>query len=213
MARSRNARGQGELLRHELLDATEQLLAEHGDERAVSIRAITQRVGVTPPSLYLHFEDKEALVKAVVARCFAALADSITAATRELSANGDAAGALREGALAYLRWARENPGGYIVLFRSQRDSQLERPDGTTGSQAFDNLVGRVEHCQRTGVGRDGDAHTMATVIWSALHGVATLSHIRDRFPWPPEDEIVDELLHGVVGMPRRSSVDRPDEGT
>lgn len=202
MARSRSARGQGERLRDELLDATEELLAEHGDERAVSIRAITQRVGVTPPSLYLHFEDKEALVKAVVARCFTALADSIADATRELTADGDAAGALREGALAYLRWARENPGGYVVLFRSQRDSQLERPDGTTGSQAFDNLVGRVEHCQRTGVGRDGDAHTMATVIWSTLHGIATLSHIRDRFPWPPEEVLVDELLHGVVGIPR-----------
>jgi AcrR family transcriptional regulator len=202
MSRSRNARGEGERLRHELLDATEDLLAEHGDERAVSIRAITRRVGVTPPSLYLHFDDKEALVTAVVARCFTALADSITEATRELTANGDAAGALRAGALAYLRWARENPGGYVVLFRSQRDSQLARPDGTTGSQAFDNLVGRVEQCQRTGVGRQGDAHTMATVIWSALHGIATLSNLRDRFPWPAEEQLVDELLGGVVGIPR-----------
>lgn len=202
MARSRNARGQGDRLRGELLDATEELLAEQGDERGVSIRAITQRVGVTPPSLYLHFEDKETLVKAVVARCFTALADSIAEATRELTANGDAAGALRAGALTYLRWARENPGGYVVLFRSQRDSQLERPDGTTGSPAFDNLVGRVEHCQRTGVGRDGDAHTMATLIWSTLHGIATLSHIRSRFPWPPEEVLVGELLHGVVGIPR-----------
>src|SRR5205807_237758 len=46
--RRRARRGEGPRLREELLAATERLLAETGDEEAVSIRAIADAVGVTP---------------------------------------------------------------------------------------------------------------------------------------------------------------------
>ncbi len=59
--RPRARRGEGEQLRDELLDAAEDLLIRHGAMDAVSIRAITREVGVTPPSLYLHFEDNAVL--------------------------------------------------------------------------------------------------------------------------------------------------------
>lgn len=77
MARTRAARG--DRLRGELLDAAEHLLNETGDERAVTIRAIVDRVGVTPPSLYRHFDSKEDLVLAAVARRFGPLAQAIGA--------------------------------------------------------------------------------------------------------------------------------------
>jgi AcrR family transcriptional regulator len=43
----------------------DQLLVESGDVGSLSIRAIADRVGVTPPSIYLHFADKTELVFAV----------------------------------------------------------------------------------------------------------------------------------------------------
>ena len=69
-ARTRARRGEGERLREEILDVAEDLLVSTGDENAVSIRAIAQRVGVTPPSIYLHFADKESLLWAVCEREF-----------------------------------------------------------------------------------------------------------------------------------------------
>jgi len=43
---------------------------ETGHAKAVSIRSVAQRVGVTSPSIYLHFADKDALLDAVCARYF-----------------------------------------------------------------------------------------------------------------------------------------------
>src|SRR2546430_107813 len=73
LRRRRAPRGSGDLLRDQILDAATELLLETGHAKAVSIRSVAQRVGVTPPSIYLHFEDKDALLDAVCARYFAKL--------------------------------------------------------------------------------------------------------------------------------------------
>jgi len=63
--RRRAPRGQGRKLREEILAAAERLLRETGDQEAVSIRAVADAVGVTPPSIYLHFADKTDLIFAI----------------------------------------------------------------------------------------------------------------------------------------------------
>jgi len=68
LRRRRAPRGSGDQLRDEILGAATDLLLETGDEKAVSIRSVSQRVGVTSPSIYLHFADKDALLDAVCAR-------------------------------------------------------------------------------------------------------------------------------------------------
>src|SRR5205823_3057114 len=81
--RRRAPRGQGELLREEIIDATERLLLETGDQDAVSIRAVAEAVGVTPPSIYLHFADKIDLIFAVCERHFARFDEIQEAAAAE----------------------------------------------------------------------------------------------------------------------------------
>ena len=66
--RSRSRRGEGEHLRDEILAAAERILIETNDQSALSIRAIAAAVGVTPPSIYLHFADRNDLVFAVCER-------------------------------------------------------------------------------------------------------------------------------------------------
>src|ERR1700739_1804534 len=68
--RVRAARGCGDRLRDEILDAATELLLQTGHARSVSIRSVAHRVGVTPPSIYLHFADKDALMDAVCAQYF-----------------------------------------------------------------------------------------------------------------------------------------------
>ena len=70
LRRRRAPRGSGDLLRDEILDAATELLLDTGHAKAVSIRSVAERVGVTPPSIYLHFQDKDALLDAVCARYF-----------------------------------------------------------------------------------------------------------------------------------------------
>src|SRR5918912_2806062 len=81
--RVRNQRGEGERLRTALLDAAAELLAESQDVEQLSVRAVTARAGVSPTALYLHFQDKEELTRAVRERCAAALAEMLREADEE----------------------------------------------------------------------------------------------------------------------------------
>ena len=199
MGRSRSRRGEGEHLRDELLDATEALLAETGDERAVTVRAIVDRVGVTPPSLYRHFDSKADVVREAVARRFGSLARAIGAGAGPPAERGDAAGALQGGCLAYLQWAADEPGAYALLFTSRRDTLL--PGGPSGTEAFEALTAGVTACQQAGLARTGDPQRMAMLIWAGLHGLASLTAARPSIDWPPIEELVEDLLTGIVGLP------------
>ena len=86
LRRRRAPRGSGDQLREEILDATTELLLKTGEAKAVSIRAVSQLVGVTPPSIYLHFADKDALLEGVldIARDIASKSPIAIAGTKEM---------------------------------------------------------------------------------------------------------------------------------
>jgi len=204
VARSRSPRGEGDRLRTELLDATEQLLNETGDEREVTVRAIVERVGVTPPSLYRHYPDKQSLIREAVARRFGSLGAAIGAGRAPAEQAGDLAGALRGGCLAYLRWAQQEPGGYAMLFSARRDTVL--PGGPSRTAAFVSLQSGIEACQQAGLARDGDAFQQALLVWAALHGLATLTVNLAQIDWPKTEALVDGLLEGLVGLAPSSAL-------
>src|SRR3954469_20078829 len=64
--RKQNTRGQGDLLREEILTAGVRMLDELGDDQALSMRAVARAVGVAATSVYLHFPDRDALVVAAL---------------------------------------------------------------------------------------------------------------------------------------------------
>lgn len=63
--------------REEILDAAVAIADEHGLD-AVSMRAVADRIGVTPMALYRHIVDKAALLDGIVGRLLAALLPSDT---------------------------------------------------------------------------------------------------------------------------------------
>src|SRR5690349_17309415 len=99
--RARARRGEGELLRAEILAAAERLLIQTGDQGAVSIRAIADAAGVTPPSIYLHFADKSELLMAV---CEARFADFLRFLDEAIAGIDDPLGALWAMGRAYVQF-------------------------------------------------------------------------------------------------------------
>jgi AcrR family transcriptional regulator len=111
LRRVRAPRGSGERLRDEILDAATELLLETGHVRSVSIRSVAQRVGITPPSIYLHFADKDALMDAVCARYF----EKLDLEMRRLATvHTSPVEALRAQGLAYVRFAVQTPELYRI---------------------------------------------------------------------------------------------------
>src|SRR3569833_3871925 len=92
-----NARGQGELLRDEIVTAAVRMLEELGDDEALALRAGAREVSIAATSVYLHFPDRDALVLAAMRRCHEDLVGTGDAAAAEAP---DPAAALRARILA-----------------------------------------------------------------------------------------------------------------
>lgn len=190
--RRRSARGKGAELRGEVLRAAMDLLAETGEEDAVSLRAVAHRVGVSVPSIYLHFADKQALLDAVCEEVFAALDAQLLAAAAQ---GADAFDRLRLQGIAYVTFAVANPEHYRIVLMRKHDARSpdDQADLVMASSAFEHFVASVQECVDAEV-FEGDATTLALRLWAAAHGVAALLVAKPYFPWPPLEDFVDQTI-------------------
>ncbi|MGE2689748.1 TetR/AcrR family transcriptional regulator [Mycolicibacterium pulveris] len=194
MKRRRAPRGSGEQLREEILDVTTDLLLETGYAKAVSIRAVAQRVGVTPPSIYLHFADKDALLDAVCVRYFEKLDQEM----QNLSAGAPSPiEVLRAQGLAYVRFAVKTPELYRIATMGEGRPGSD-VDMMLNTSAFVHLRNSVEQLMADGVFSSTDPTAIALRLWTAAHGVAAMLISRPYLPWGDTEEFTDRVLRAVV---------------
>ena len=203
--RARSRRGQGDQLRAEILAAAERLLIETNDESALSIRAIAAAVGVTPPSIYLHFADRNDLVFAVCERQAQQVDQVMEEAARAGSGPWDR---IRRRGLAYLRWGLDNPEHYRILMMSRpgatperfADQRLADTSGLAavaediGLAAAEGLIAQVE-----------DPVREAELFWMVIHGMVSMLIAKPEIPFGPPEEIfaaMFDLVHrGLAPRP------------
>ena len=147
---------------------TTELLLETGHAKDVSIRSVAQRVGITPPSIYLHFVDKDALLDAVCARYFEQLDEQMQRAALDQPTTLDV---LRAQGLAYVRFATRTPELYRIATMGEGTLGSD-VDATLTTSAFVHMRGTVQALMDEGVYVSGDPTAVALELWSAAHGVA-----------------------------------------
>ena len=194
--RTRARRGEGEKLREQILEAAERLLVETGNEEAVTIRAVSNAVGVTAPSVYLHFADKDELLFAICERHFAQL-DRVT--EEAAAGSTDLLEALARRGQAYIRFGIEHPEQYRILFmrkpaHTPEDFQVDR---LRSAAAFDHLVEHVSRCVQAGL-IQGDPLRVSLGLWATVHGLTSLLISKPDFPWPDVDAISDHVCRTAI---------------
>jgi AcrR family transcriptional regulator len=201
VSRERNRRGEGSKLRTEILDAATTLLEETGTEQAITLRAIARGIGISAPSIYAHFPDRDAIVSAIVDDGFRELSATIQ---RAVDLETDAVRQLRAGCAAYLSFAAERPHRYRVVFECSDvvDADLSKPLPQVRADAFGLLVAAVQRCVDAGASASTDPFGDAVAIWVALHGYATLRPALPAFPWPAGDSTLDRIVYGIAGVTR-----------
>ncbi len=122
--RARAARGHGDRLREEIIAATRHLLEVNGDAAAITLRGVAREVGVTPTSIYLHFDDTDALISVVKQQLFGELGDAME---KSVPAGADPVAVVRGSAHAYVSFAFENAGLYGALFTSKHVAPPNAP--------------------------------------------------------------------------------------
>lgn len=201
--RARARRGEGDRLRDEILAAAERLLLQTGDAEKVSIRALADAVGVTPPSIYLHFDDKDTLLRTVCERQFAKL----EAAMRDAAPPDEQPlEVLRRKGRAFVRFGRDHPEHYRLLFMVRHEGGLE--DLPVGAASFLQLVQDVQGYIDAGAYAPRDPVLVAIGLWTAMHGLTSLLISLPKFPWPDVDTLVDHVMDVQA---RGLAVDSPDQ--
>ena len=145
----------------------------------VSIRAVAEAVGVTPPSIYLHFADKTDLLNAVVIDVFGELDKAMLAAGE----NEDTPlGRLRAFGRAYVRFAVSHPEHYRLAVMDPCIEPRGALDDTLASSAFSHMFATVTDCIADGT-FDGDALQITFSLWAAAHGAASLLVAKPYLPF------------------------------
>lgn len=189
--RRRASRGAGEQLREEIVIAAKKLLAQAARADDVSIRAVADAVGVTAPSIYLHFADKQELLAAVVADVFCELDQAmISAGTPETTPLGR----LRAYGMAYVRFAVEHPEHYRLAMLEPCPVPNVEVDRVLESSAFAHFNATVVECIEAGIFPGADPLATTFDLWSAAHGVAGMLIVKGYLPFGTRDEFADRVL-------------------
>ena len=197
-ARSPNPRGQGSRLRQDLLIAAKASVETHGS-RQLTLRGLARQVGVTAPSVYLHFPNLDHLLAALVEYGFDDLTAATSAAARDLM---DPAEELRARCHAYCRFAIDHPRLYQLMFQDDLPLTLqEEPEATPGRRSFENLIAAVRRCLEAGLApAHDDPFRLASLIWTAEHGLVLARISRPAFPWAPIEVLVDEMVTRMMAF-------------
>lgn len=196
--RPRARKGQGAMLRDEIMKAAEQLLLTTGSAEAVSIRAVADAVGVTPPSIYRHFPDKDTLIAEVCERHFAALDAELDAA---VAAASDPIERLAACGRAYIRFGIANPEPYRILFMTRLAGIPDERQQVwlAESATFGKVVERAQACIDAGRFRPEytDAYWIGLSVWAQVHGLTSLVVSKPFLELAAED-LIDAYVYAVL---------------
>jgi AcrR family transcriptional regulator len=183
-------------LRGEILDAARQMFVEEGYEQ-VSMRRLAERIEYSPTTIYLYFEDKDDLFRAVCEETFGKLVRRLEKHRQQHRA--DPVAWLRAGLHEYIEFGLKHPEHYTVTFmRRMKDETVQQFETSAGKDAFDILRQAVAACIAAGRFRDVDAEAAAQVLWMSVHGLVALLVAKKGFPFAPRAVLVEEQLETLV---------------
>ena len=184
-------------LRQDILDAARQMFAEEGYDR-VSMRRLAERIEYSPTAIYLHFEDKDDLFKAVCDETFAKLARRLEKQRQQMTGNPLAC--LKAGLREYIEFGLKHPEHYIVTFMHRaREESVKDFEGSVGQEAFGYLHRAVADCVEAGLFRPMRTEVTAQVLWVSVHGLVSLLIAKKGFPFAARAVLIDEQVETLVG--------------
>jgi AcrR family transcriptional regulator len=162
-----------------LIEAGLKLIEKKG-VRALTLREIGARVGVSRMAAYRHFSDKGELLAAIREAGFAQFADALE--TARSKAGKGFASRLKAMALAYARFAAEHPAYFEVMFGWRDANERAAAPSPAGARAFGILEETIRAGQEKGEVRPGPPVELARLVWAHVHGISMLRLASDLSP-------------------------------
>lgn len=188
-----------QILRNQILDAARALFVSQGVE-AVTMRAVAKRIGYSATSIYLYFNDKEQLLRAVVDADVLKLAHALRA-TLDMT---DPRARFLQFGRDYLQFALQHPNHYRMMFMTPHppcDPALSSIEQNNPEQdAYFQLISVVTAAHQAGIFKTiyTDPVLIAQTVWAAMHGLCALQiNLADDawIQWRPLPARIDAMIH------------------
>jgi len=189
-----------EEVRRKILDAARELFEKEGYDK-VTMRRIAEAIEYSPTTIYLHFEDKDDLVRALCNEDFARL----FAALSLIPPAADPIESIRQLGRAYVGFAVNNPNHFRFMFMSPQHhmDEAHTPEDP-GWRSFGALLDAVRRAVAAGRFKAVDPLTTAQVLWMNVHGVACALITMPPEQWPhgpAASDLVDQVIeNGIRGL-------------
>jgi AcrR family transcriptional regulator len=163
------------------------------------MRGLAGELGVSATAAYRYFRDKDAILAATRAAAFNRFAVALEDAAAAHADPHDRAGAVGD---AYVRFAFAEPNAYRLMFDMAQPDEQRFPDlVVAGKRARRTMTHYVEGLLAAGLVQ-GDAQTLGTVFWAAIHGLIVL-HLAGKLPHAPDFDTLRQtasrlLLRGAA---------------
>jgi AcrR family transcriptional regulator len=159
-------------LRRALLDAALSIAKREGPF-AVGLREVSRRAGVSAAAPYHHFASREAMLAELAVEGFSLLADAMEREHRACTST-DAIDRLEAIGCGYVRFAREYPGHFRLMFLAAAEGWPSEQLGPSSERALQCLKHGVEALVSAGVIAPDEVESMCVFAWSLVHGAGEL---------------------------------------
>lgn len=193
------------MLRERILGAARRIVMRDGFD-ALSMRKIADAIEYSPATLYLYFDSRDDIARALCEEGYAQLLASFAPAAQI----ADPRERLHALAHAYVAFGHEHSGTYRLIFManpSYTDAALGsgRKDGEpdrAGGAAFRMLTDALDALKADArMPANADPLIWADALWATLHGIVSLSLTYPLFPHASLDTIVDTAFDAWFGAP------------
>jgi AcrR family transcriptional regulator len=197
---------QREDLRERIVEGVRDIVGEEGLD-ALSMRALGLRVGCSPATIYLHFQDKDELLRSVMEEGFKRLGATVG----EELGDGRAASAMERlaaTARGYVRFALENTGYFRAMFEVPGVARMEGCPASHAAGLGAGAPGRgmspeststlLRQAQEEGGLRVEDLDRVALVGWGLMHGLTSLYLTGHLAAYVSTHEEFMDLIDGAI---------------
>jgi len=205
-------------LRAALLKAARTLLERRGED-GVTIREVARRAGCALRSVYLHFPDRAALVRAVRAERLARLAGDLESVRFR---RGDPRGRVRAALAVYASFHDREPDTFRALFdpaivgnataeeTAAFGADLERVLAVFARGLVESAAASRRRASRVARAKPpAEPRARALALLSAAHGALAMKRCfgtdPERFFWSQIGSVVDWLSSSPSSVPDRSA--------
>lgn len=187
--------GTTEDVKRKIMDAASELFVAEGYAN-VSMRKIAQKIGYTPTTIYLYFDDKADLLNQICEQTFAQMTRNLVAINK-LSVSPMER--LRLGLLEYIQFGLKHPNHYSIVFNSViAVESAEEFEKSLGETAFNTLRDSVAACRADGSIKKINAELVSQTLWAGIHGVTSLLITQQGFPFVEHSELIDSVLDTLI---------------